>query len=107
MALVYLSWEQSRSASVFVARPDGTPGHYSVPVRLSQAGTWYWSVVWGPANEQVEMPPLSVTASVPAEPAGLASAPDALAYVGALVLALVAASVVFGWSRPPSAKADG
>ena len=100
MALVYLSWEQSRSASVFVARPDGTPGHYSVPVRLSQPGTWYWSVVWGPANEQVEMAPFSVTQAVPvAEPAGLASAPDALAYVAALMLALIVASVVFGWRK--------
>ena len=47
LVLVYLSSEYKQSvAAVFVARPDGAPGHYSVEINLPDAGSWYFWVVW-------------------------------------------------------------
>jgi hypothetical protein len=72
LVLVYLSSEYKQSvASVFVARPDGPPGHYSVEISLPAAGSWYFWVVWGPFNEQVEMTPLLVIDPVPAGNSGM------------------------------------
>jgi hypothetical protein len=99
LGLVYLSSEYKQSvAAVFVARPDGPSGHYSVEISLPDAGSWYFWIVWGTFNKQVEMTPLTVSASTPADdPADRPSANPAapLAVLAVLLSVLIGASVLF------------